>query len=252
MTGSPTPTEISGPSAEQLPPGCARCGVRSKSLCSALSREELWALTTISRNRHYEAGQMIVEEGEGVMLATITSGIVVEKKGLADGREQIVSLLFPADFLGNAIKCEAGATAQAVSPVTLCTFDQDGFDHAMDIFPALKRAVFDYALAELERAREWMLLLGQMGARERVATFLLRRATREAEAGCSRYSVEQAENGMEFEIPITRAQMASYLGLTIETVSRKLTSLRDAGAIEMTGPRRVRIVDVERLMAAAG
>lgn len=235
-----------------IPPGCSRCAVRSRSLCTVLSHAELWAINAISRHRKFDAGQIIVTEGEPDLFANIVSGMVVEKKGLADGREQIVSLLFPADFLGSAISREASATVQAVGPVTLCTFDRVGFDDAMRSFPALKQAVFDHALSELEHAREWMLLLGQKAARERVATFLLRLATRKADAGCSHFAIDTAENGAEFEIPITRAQMASYLGLTIETVSRKLGSLKDSGAIDLVGTRTVKITNVDRLRAAIG
>jgi CRP/FNR family transcriptional regulator len=212
----------------------------------------LWALNAISRHRHFDSGQIIVTEGEKDIFANIVTGMVVEKKGLADGREQIVSLLFPADFLGNAFGTRANATVQAVGPVTLCTFDRAGFDDAIDSFPALKEALFAHAYSELENAREWMLLLGQKAARERVATFLLRLATRVGSAGCSHYSPELARDGAEFEIPITRAQMASYLGLTIETVSRKLGALRDCGAIDLKGSRTVRLKNVEKLKAAVG
>jgi CRP/FNR family transcriptional regulator len=235
-----------------LPPGCSRCSVRSKSLCSVLSHAELWAINAISRHRHFDSGQVIVTEGEPDIFANIVSGMVVEKKGLADGREQIVSLLFPADFLGNSVSRESSATVQAVGPVTLCTFDRAGFEDAMQSFPALKQAVFDHALSELQHAREWMLLLGQKAARERVATFLLRLATRKADAGCSHFAIDMADDGAEFEIPITRAQMASYLGLTIETVSRKLGALRDMGAIDLVGARTVRIANVDRLRSAVG
>jgi CRP/FNR family transcriptional regulator len=229
-----------------------RCGIRNKSLCAAMTAQELWALSTISRHKTYAPGQTIVTEGEPDMFGNIVSGIVVETKGLSDGREQIVSLLFPADFLGNGFSGTAVASVTTASPVTICTFDRAGFARVLEEHPRLKQAVLDRAFAELENAREWMLLLGQKTAGERLATFLLRLATREAEAGCSHYALDTAENGAELSIPITRAQVASYLGLTIETVSRKLTALRDAGIIEFHGQRTVKILNVSRLIEAAG
>jgi CRP/FNR family transcriptional regulator len=234
------------------PPACLRCGIRNRSLCAALSPPELAALSSISRHKTYAPGQTIVTEGEPDVFGNIVSGIVVEKKSLSDGREQIVSLLFPADFLGNGFTGKADASVQTASPVTICTFDRVAFNRVLADNPMLRQAVLERAFAELENAREWMLLLGQKTAGERLATFLLRLATREAEAGCTHYHIDAAENGTELVIPITRAQVASYLGLTIETVSRKLTALRDAGIIEFHGQRNVKILNVVRLIEEAG
>ena len=233
------------------PQACIHCAVRSRSLCGVLAQNELSTLNRISRRRGYDAGQTIILEGERALLGNVVSGTVVEKKSLSDGREQIVSLLFPADFVGAVQDGDADASALAVSDVTLCTFDRAGFENALDALPALKQALLDHAAHELADARQWMLLLGQMKATERVAMFLLRLASRKVMAGCNHYAFGVAQNGLEFEIPISRAQIAAYLGLTIETVSRKFGALREAGAIELHGSRTVRIVNAEILRAAA-
>ncbi|MBJ3777491.1 Crp/Fnr family transcriptional regulator [Acuticoccus mangrovi] len=214
-----------------------------------MSPDELWELNSAARHKTYPAGQTIVTQGEPNVLANIVTGIVVEKKGLADGREQIVSLLFPSDFLGNAYRRDADATAQTVSPVTLCTFERSGFEDVVRSHSAFRQALFDHAVAELDQAREWMLLLGQMRAGERVATFLMRLARRQSDAGCSHMPRDVVSDGAMLRIPITRGQMAAFLGLTVETVSRKLGALRDAGVIDLLGPRTVRINNVERLLA---
>lgn len=230
-----------------MPPRCASCAVRSRALCSVLSGEELYALNAASRQRHFEEGRIIVSEGEPGIIANIGSGILVEKKTLPDGREQIVSLLFPADFIAADLGETADTTVQAVSDVVLCTHDVPSFFRLMEGHPGLKQGYLTHARNELRNAREWMLLLGQKNAEERVATFLMRLATRQTHAGCSHYAFEEARDGMVVDIPITRAQIASFLGLTFETVSRRMRALESAGIIELTSARSATLRDVRRL-----
>ena len=230
-----------------IPQACTRCAVRSRALCSALSPSELTALNNASRFRTFTEGQTIVTEGDPSIIANIASGICIEKKAMADGREQIVSVLFPADFISGELDGVSDTTVQAVSDVKLCYHDRAGFQRLLGEHAGLQRAYLAHARHELANAREWMLLLGQKTAEERVATFLLRLATRYTDAGCRHYPLETAVDGMVFEIPITRAQIASYTGLTIETVSRKFRTLSDQGAIALDGTRAVRITNVARL-----
>ena len=194
---------------------------------------------------------MVVMEGEQDVFGNIISGLLVEKKSMADGREQIVSLLFPTDFHGNPLNGRADTTIHAVAPTELCLFERNTFERLTGEIPKLQRALLDRSMAALQDAREWMLLLGQKTASERVATFLLRIAQRQSEAGCGHAS-SMLRDGDTFEIPITRAQIAAYLGLTIETVSRRLTALRDAHVIDLEGSRHVRLLNLAQLRATAG
>lgn len=230
-----------------LPAVCERCGVRTRSLCGVLNPDELHAVNAISRLRTVETGQVVVVEGDHDLFATVVSGILLVKKGLEDGREQIINILFPSDFMGRAFARDASFTVEAASDAVICTFDKAGFEHAVDSYPAIQRKLLDLTLAELDQARDWMLLLGQKDATERVATFLLRLADR---SGCAGGGANGAP--AEFELPITRADIAAALGLTIETVSRKLTSLRKAGIIGIRSTRHVSVLDPARLRAAAG
>ncbi|RAH97701.1 Crp/Fnr family transcriptional regulator [Acuticoccus sediminis] len=239
-------TDISG-----LPPQCRQCGVRSRALCSVLTNEELSLLNASSRHRHFDEGQTIVTEGDPAIVGNILSGVCIEKKAMPDGREQIVSILFPSDFVSGDLDGSSDTTVQAVSEVRLCVHDRNGFQKLMDDHAGLQRAYLAHARHELSNAREWMLLLGQKTAEERVATFLLRLATRYTEAGCRHYPLTEARDGMIFEIPITRAQIAAHIGLTIETVSRKLRALCDQGAIDLIGTRSVKVKNVARLRAIA-
>ena len=232
-----------------LPAACERCGVRTKSLCGVLNPEELQAVNAISRLKSVEAGQVIVMEGDHDLFATVVSGILLVKKGLEDGREQIINILFPSDFMGRAFARDATFTVEAASDALLCTFDKSGFEQAVDTYPSIERKLFHLTLAELDQARDWMLLLGQKDAMERVATFLLRLADR---AQCSGSRGAGGPGSVAFDLPITRSDMAAALGLTIETVSRKLTGLRKAGVVDIRSTRHVSVLDYRRLRAAAG
>lgn len=235
-----------------LATACSRCAVRSKSLCASLDPDDLRALNAISRRRLFDPGQTIVSEGDRDLFGNVVSGLLVEKKSMADGREQIVALLFPGDFHGAGNDgIVAATTVQAVTKTMVCVFDRSAFDGLVREQPAIKQAVLDQAFSALTEAREWMLLLGQKNATERVATFLLRLARRQAEPACSH--VEGGlEDGARVDIPITRAQMAAYLGLTIETVSRRLTALRDKGLITSDETRVIRLNDVAALRRTSG
>jgi len=232
-----------------LPATCERCGVRTRSLCGALNPSELQALNAISRMRTVETGQVVVMEGEHDQFATVVSGILLVKKGLEDGREQIINILFPSDFMGRAFVRDAPFTVEAAGDSVLCTFDKSGFEQLVNTCPAIERKLLQLTLSELDRARDWMLLLGQKDATERVATFLLRLAER---AGCDAAGRTGENKPVVFDLPITRADMAAALGLTIETVSRKLTSLRKSGVIEIRSTRHVSVLDITRLRSAAG
>ena len=234
-----------------IPLHCMYCSVRSRALCGVLSNEELAALSASSRQRLFEEGQTIVTEGDPGLVANIASGVCIEKKSMQDGREQVVALLFAADFISGNLNGASDTTVQAVTDVRLCQHDRANFSKLLLEHPGLQKAYIDHAQSELAEAREWMLLLGQKSAEERVATFLLRLATRVTKAGCSIHVPGDAHDGMTFEIPITRAQIAAYLGLTIETVSRKLRGLCDQGIIQLVGSRSVVVRSVLRLRAAA-
>jgi CRP/FNR family transcriptional regulator len=131
----------------------------------------------------------------------------------------------------------------ALSDAELCIFSRSSFDAFARNHPALEHKLLQRTLEELDRAREWMLLLGKKTATERIATLLLEMSIRLSETGCS---VEQNELN-EFASPLDRQQMGDVLGLTIETVSRQLSRLKADGVIGLPDRRMVSIQDRRRL-----
>ena len=232
----------------ELPAKCEKCIVRHRAICAVLSEEELKDFNKIARQRIIPAGQVIAAEDD-IVFANIMHGVVKLTKTLTDGRQQIVGLQFPPDFLGRIYSEETPYFAEAATKVELCAFPKAGFEVMLKRYPGLEHRLFQNTLDELDSARDWMLLLGRKTARERVATLLLMIARRAPHIGCHHLPEMDIHR---FSLPLTRADLADYLGLTLETVSRQITNLRTAGIIELADNREIIVHDMEALEQIAG
>ncbi len=214
-----------------------------------MTDEQLSRLSEISHRKKYSVGQVIMSDQEPVtFFANIISGTIKLTKTIADGRQQIVGLLFPPDFLGRAFSRNNPYFAEAASDVEVCMFPNEAFERLIDVYPDLKHRLFERTLDELDAAREWMLLLGRKTAEEKVASFLLLLARRSLVVACP----NEKPSLTRFELPLRRADMADYLGLTIETVSRQLTRLKAAGIVGMSDTRTLEVPDIAALVDVAG
>lgn len=188
------------------------------------------------------------EGDESALVANVIDGVLKLSTSTADGREQIVGVVYPSDFIGRPFSDTTQHSVTALSDAQVCLFSRAAFEGFASQHPQLEHKLLERTLGELDRARGWMLLLGRKNAGERVATFLLEMAHRLADATCS-----GGEGALgQFELPLARQQIADLLGLTIETVSRQLTRLRQAGIIDLPGRRSVLILDPARMAAEAG
>lgn len=231
---------------------CDQCPVRHQAVCGAMDETQIAKLARITHRKKIHAGQTIISDEEPVdFFANIVSGAVKLSKTLPDGRQQIVGLLFPPDFLGRAYSRSNPYTAEAATDVEICTFPNVAFERLVGDFPGLQQRLFQHTLDELDAARDWMLLLGRKTAEEKVASFLYMLAKRGLMVGC-RHVHNQPGPSVSFELPLTRADIADYLGLTIETVSRQLTRLKTSRVIELSTSRLIHVPDIERLASAAG
>ncbi len=226
---------------------CRDCPARIGGLCAQIAPEELDALRRIAHRRTIPAGQVIFADNEEpAFFAHILSGTVKLTKSLADGRQQIVGILFPPDFLGRARGKTNGCYAEAASEIVLCCYPAEAFRSLLARHPGLERRLYEKALDELDDAREWMVLLGRKTAREKVASFLYMLARR------ARKTAATDGEGVCFDLPLRRLDIADYLGLTIETVSRQITRLKSDGLILTGEERDMRAPDMAALARAAG
>jgi CRP/FNR family transcriptional regulator len=225
---------------EQRSP-CAACEIRELSVCSALSQTELARLSVIILGRRVEAGRTVISEGDPATdLFNVVRGSVKLYKLLPDGRRQVTGFLFPGDFLGIALNDIYAYTAEAIEPLQLCRFPRKKLEDLLVELPRLERRLLGEAAHELAVAQDQMLLLGRKTAKERVASFLV---------SLSRRAVKRRRPASPLEIPMSRTDMADFLGLTTETVSRTLTQLRHAKLIADSGRKGIAILDMDGLSA---
>lgn len=225
---------------------CEACPIRHAGICGVLSEEELDKVLRISRRRLVKAHDSIFIDGDDASLYfNVVRGIVKLVKTSADGKQHIVGLLYPPDFLGEPFHAKHTYSAEAATEVELCCFSRGQLESLIGAYPKLERRLLEFTVHELEICRNWNLLLGRKSSYERVASFLYMMAKRVPWIGC-----ETPRHGpIQFHLPFTRAEMADYLGLTLETVSRQLSQLKSKRIIELPKNREVIIPDLELLSA---
>jgi CRP/FNR family transcriptional regulator, nitrogen fixation regulation protein len=154
----------------------------------------------------------------------LVSGTARSYQILNDGRRQIQGFYFPGDIFGLEAGLEHASSAEAISDVTVLVVRRSAILSAATRDSDVANQLWAYTSRELHHARGHAMLLVKT-AQERVASFLLQLADRFA--------------GNAVELPMSRQDIADYLGLTIETVSRTLTQFQDEAAIELPSSRRV-------------
>ena len=125
---------------------------------------------------------------------------------------------------------------------------QRTIDAFLKTHPEVARKIFEMTLRELDSCRDWSFLLRRQCSYERVAGFLLMIATRIPNISAGG---EADRNGARFQLPLTRAEIADFLGLTFETVSRQFTRLKDTRIISLPSSREVIIQDLQHLSLVA-
>jgi CRP/FNR family transcriptional regulator len=229
---------------------CEHCAIRHKSVCGALSSDELEKLNSMAMTRKYKAGETILSDtDDSTFFGNIISGVVKLTKMLPDGRQQVVGLQFPSDFIGRAFGQANPYFADAATSVEICCFQKTPFEKLLKEHSGLEHRLFENVLNELDSAREWMLLLGRKTAAEKLASFLAMLLRRMPELGCAHID---APDHKIIELPLSRADIADYLGLTIETISRQFTNLKNDGIIRNIDNRHCEILDPDRLADLAG
>ncbi|MDE8653775.1 Crp/Fnr family transcriptional regulator [Novosphingobium album (ex Liu et al. 2023)] len=230
---------------------CDLCVVRNRAICAALDSKELLALNAIGRTRSLQAGESLIWEGEdSVLVANVIDGVLKLSTNTEDGREQIVGVVYPSDFIGRPFGGTSGHGVIALTDAKVCVFSRGDFDAFARDHPALEHKLLERTLGELDRTRRWMLLLGRKSAGEKLASFLLELVERLSGAGCRPDTADPSRRIIT--LPFSRQQIADVLGLTIETVSRQFTRLKNEGVIDLPSRREVTILDHERLVAEAG
>jgi len=235
----------SGPGPQTRPANqdaCSLCGVRGVSVCAPLQAAGLAAVEEIKSKIKLAPGETLLDEAEpAVDLFSVTEGCIKLFKLLADGRRQITGFLFEGDFLGLASGNTYAYSAEAVTAARLCRFNRKAFKQLLLNHPEMEHALLERTSNELAQAQEQMVLLGRKTAKERIASFLIQLRNRHLPKG---------QDGV-VTVPMSRSDIADYLGLTTETVSRTLTRLKNEGAIEVIGSGQIRLLRPDDLTEIA-
>ncbi len=224
---------------------CETCPVRDSAACSVLSEEERNALAAAGRTRTLKRGEMLFAAGDDeAACATLVSGALKVSAIDQEGTEQILSLVHPSGFIGELFTPFAHHDVVALTESQLCTFARRDIERAIDDYPALAKALLRRSQEDLLSTRNLLELTAHATAEARLAALLHDFAAAASQSSCHIAST--------FELPLTRGEMANMLGLTIETVSRKLGELEEMGAISRKGKRGIELVDPALLQALSG
>lgn len=224
---------------------CDNCPVRDSAACSVLSEAERDALAAAGRTRVLKRGEMLFAAGDDeAACATLVSGALKVSAIDREGTEQILSLVHPSGFIGELFTPFAHHDVVALTESKLCTFSRGDIERAIEDYPALARALLRRSQEDLLATRNLLELTAHASAEARLAALLHDFALAASDSSCHLAS--------SFELPLTRGEIANMLGLTIETVSRKLGELEDMGAIRRNGKRGIDLVDPALLHELSG
>jgi CRP/FNR family transcriptional regulator len=188
----------------------------------------------------YAAGEAIFWEGdEAGHIFDVLEGVLRVYRILPDGRRAIIGFIYPGDVLGVSFQSRYLFTAEAVTDVRVRRFARGRFFSLVNESSELRPQLFAILCDEMSAAQDQMLLLGRKSAEERVVSFLL--------------AVHHKSGvGSTIELPMSRLDMADYLGLTIETVSRMMTGLTRRGLIAPAGRHAMVLRRLSALREIAG
>ncbi|SHF93136.1 CRP/FNR family transcriptional regulator, anaerobic regulatory protein [Kaistia soli DSM 19436] len=208
------------------------------------SGEGLASVFRRQAEERFEPGAALFWEGDvAAHLFQIIEGVLRVYKIIGDGRRVITGFLYPGDLVGLSQRRCYLYTAEAVTRVKLRRVTRNRFDEEVNGSPTLRPELFARLSDEMEAAQDQMVLLARKSAEERVASFLL---------AIARRASAHLDGQPLIDLPMTRLDMADYLGLTIETVSRIMTRLTSRGVIAASGRHAIVVRQPLKLEILAG
>jgi len=218
---------------------CTICKIRTYSFCRCLPEEQLKVFSKISEERNFEDKKTVfLQQEQSKNLYNITKGNVKIYRLLSDGRIQIIGFLYPGDFFGSYKKEKYNYSAESIGDLRVCVFEQAYLDDYLEKNMKLAKELLHMTSHELTLAQDRMMVLGKMNANERVAKFILNISNQRLRIGWQNNPIS---------IPMTRQDIADYLGLTLETVSREFTKLKTTNTIKFLTSKQIYILDIRKL-----
>jgi CRP/FNR family transcriptional regulator len=200
---------------------------------------ELRALRGIATEIYFRSGETIFSEREPADKVFGLSQGVVQLYTFMDGRRQVLAFALPGDFLGMPLASLHRLSADAIGEVALCQFSRDELMKLLESSPTLMRLLIEFADRELDMAHDQLLLLGNGSAEKKVVMFLI--GWRDRLTRLSLFS----EIAQVVPLPMRRRDIADFLGLKLETVSRTLAKLEQKNVIRIV-PKGVSLTGLEQ------
>lgn len=206
---------------------------------SSLNPEEMATIADIITDKEYKKGESIYLSGAtGKHLYVVNQGKVKVFRISEAGKEQIIRIMYPGDFMGELslfTQSPVNSSAEALEPTALCVIDGDKLSQIMQKVPAIAIKIIEELSKRLLNAENLIESLGLHDVEQRVADTLLRMASEQD----------------EINLTITKKDLAAHMGMSQETLSRKLTQFQDMGLIKPDGRKKILILDRKGLLNIA-
>ena len=203
------------------PANCDVCEVRANSICSDLGPREFVQVEKTMSRRHVAKNKVEGEPNDS--LYVVVDGCFRLSKMLEDGRRQVTGFLFKGDFAGVRATEASAYTAEALNDGLVCYFPHSFLDEIAIDAPGVKDRLIRHGQTEYHKAQDHIVLLGKKNAEERVVSFIAMIN--------ERIGFDDGNGARRVPLPMPRQDIADYLGLRLETLSRTLTSLRESGRL---------------------
>lgn len=225
---------------------CQKCNLRELCFPHGMNKEEVESMDDIvNQPKPLHKNDFLYQEGEPInAIYAVRSGCVKTMAESPNGDEQIVGFHMPGELVGLDGFADGNHTcnAQALETSSVCELPVDQLETLCDDLPGLRKALNRIMAKEVNAEHQHLLILGKMSAEERLASFLLSVSTR---------MKERRWKETEFNLSMPRQDIANYLGMAVETVSRLFASFQTEGIIDVDR-RHITILDQQRLKAIVG
>lgn len=209
---------------------------------SSLDNQQLMRVISLIIHKEYKRGELLVMEGEHLdSLVILNEGQVKAFRTTQEGREQILHIFSEGDFFGerNLLRDQTSAySVEALEEAHVCLIHKRDFQMLIQEYPDIALKVMEELCQRLDRLENTVETMGTRPVEARVSSVLLEFA--------NKYGKPNSK-GIMIDLPLSREGIAHYIGLTRETVSRKMSALQDEGILEMIGNKKVLLLDREAL-----
>jgi CRP/FNR family transcriptional regulator len=233
-------------SNSRSPDSCLDCPHRARSSWRGLDDTALAAIDRVRRTRTYEPGQAVFAQGtDGPGVCCVRSGTLAERRLDSDGNTVLLALHYPSDLVGYRALLTGGehqTSAEALGRATVCVIEAAAVAETMTHHPEVAMELLRRSSAEVDRAQDQLFRAATLSNRDRLILLLLDLLRRHGRAG--------ADGAQAIELPLSRRDLASMIGVRHETLSRLMGRLEADGLASFSG-RHVTIADPRALAAAA-